>query len=58
MAWILRRPCRRFISIPSVSTDPAYGADMARGAAFLAEEMTRLRIGECHGAAGQRAIPW
>ncbi len=30
---------RRFVSIPSVSTDPSYGADMARGAAFLAEQM-------------------
>ena len=34
----------RFVSIPSVSTDPAYGADMTRGAAFLAEEMTRCGL--------------
>jgi acetylornithine deacetylase/succinyl-diaminopimelate desuccinylase-like protein len=32
---------RRFVAIPSVSTDSAYGADMTRGAAFLAEQMTR-----------------
>jgi acetylornithine deacetylase/succinyl-diaminopimelate desuccinylase-like protein len=32
---------RRFVAIPSVSTDPAYGADMTQGAAFLAEQMTR-----------------
>jgi acetylornithine deacetylase/succinyl-diaminopimelate desuccinylase-like protein len=30
----------RFVSIPSISTDPAYGRDMARGATFLAEHMT------------------
>jgi acetylornithine deacetylase/succinyl-diaminopimelate desuccinylase-like protein len=35
---------RRFVAIPSVSTDPAYGADMARGAAFLAEEMRRCGL--------------
>ncbi|MBW4023114.1 MAG: dipeptidase [Proteobacteria bacterium] len=35
---------RRFAAIPSVSTDPAYAADMARGAAFLASEMERCGL--------------
>ena len=30
---------RRFAAIPTVSTDPAYAADIERGAAFLADEM-------------------
>jgi acetylornithine deacetylase/succinyl-diaminopimelate desuccinylase-like protein len=45
LAWAVARQdaildtLRRFVAIPSVSTDPAYAADMARGAAFVAEEM-------------------
>ena len=30
---------RRFVAIPSVSTDPAYAGDMVRGAAFIADHM-------------------
>ena len=33
-----------FVSIPSVSTDPAYGAEMARGAGFLAAHLRACGI--------------
>ncbi len=33
-----------FVSIPSVSTDPAYGAEMVRGAEFLAEHLRACGI--------------
>ncbi len=36
--WLLDA-LRRFVAIPSVSVDPAYAADMRRGAAFLADHM-------------------
>jgi acetylornithine deacetylase/succinyl-diaminopimelate desuccinylase-like protein len=50
LAWAAARQdaildtLRRFVAIPSVSTDPAYAAEMARGAAFLAEEMGRAGL--------------
>ena len=33
-----------FVSIPSVSTDPAYGAEMVRGAGFLAQHLRACGI--------------
>ena len=43
-AEILETLCR-FVSIPSVSTDPGYRAEMARGAEFLADHLRSCGIG-------------
>ena len=42
-AEILETLCR-FVSIPSVSTDPSYGAEMARGVEFLADHLRTCGI--------------
>lgn len=49
---------QEFLRIPSVSTDPAYKADLERCADWLVEEMTRIGLKNCRkiATAGHPAI--